>query len=185
MLDEIACLTSNASVSSSPAKIVLKLSGASSVNRNMANTICVSPVTGTEPTRPGNIIIRILTSCTKKDFSNVLSKSAIEGLAEADSFELVREVQEFFADYSPILPYLFSLNHTPSEKEPLYGSSSTTWNTDALKSSVHGLAAVLLSLKKKPLIRFERMSPMARRLGSEVKVSSNSSVSLCTSSLLL
>ncbi|KAF8322629.1 Sec1-domain-containing protein [Clavulina sp. PMI_390] len=102
-------------------------------------------------------------------FSNVLSKSVIEGLAEADTFELVREVQEFFADYSPILPYLFSLNHTPSEKEPLYGSSSTSWSTDALRSTVHSISAVLLSLKKKPLIRYERMSPMAKRLGSEVK----------------
>jgi hypothetical protein len=104
-----------------------------------------------------------------KDFSNVLSKSAIERLAEADSYELVREVQEFFADYSPILPYLFSLNHIPTEIAPLYGSSSSTWDSDALKRSVNGLAAVLLSLKKKPLIRYERTSPMARRLGNEVK----------------
>jgi len=109
-------------------------------------------------------------SCTKKDFSNILSKAAIESLAEADTYELVREVQEFFADYSPVLPYLFSLNHAPSEKEPLYGSTPSSWNPDALKQSIHGVAAVLLSLKKKPLIRYERTSPMARKLGSEIKV---------------
>ncbi|KAF9514609.1 hypothetical protein BS47DRAFT_1294910 [Hydnum rufescens UP504] len=102
-------------------------------------------------------------------FSNVLSKSSIEQLAEADSYELVREIQEFFADYSPLLPYLFSLNHIPSPNAPLYGSSSTSWDPEALKRSVHGIAAVLLSLKKKPVIRYERMSVMARKLGSEIK----------------
>lgn len=33
---------------------------------------------------------------------------------------------------------------------------------------VQGLVALLLSLKKKPLIRYERMSQMAKKLGQEV-----------------
>ncbi|KAG8957908.1 vacuolar protein sorting-associated protein 45 [Tulasnella sp. 408] len=102
-------------------------------------------------------------------FSNVLTKRAIERLAEADSYEVVHEVQEFFADYAPILPSLFSLNHVPSATHPLYGSSSSTWNQDALTRSAQGLMAILLSLKKKPIIRYEKMSAMARKLGSEVQ----------------
>ncbi|KAG8944244.1 vacuolar protein sorting-associated protein 45 [Tulasnella sp. 424] len=102
-------------------------------------------------------------------FSNVLTKRAIERLAEADSYEVVHEVQEFFADYAPILPSLFSLNHVPSATLPLYGSSSSTWNQDALTRSAQGLMAILLSLKKKPIIRYEKMSAMARKLGSEVQ----------------
>ncbi|KAG8993079.1 vacuolar protein sorting-associated protein 45 [Tulasnella sp. JGI-2019a] len=102
-------------------------------------------------------------------FSNVLTKRAIERLAEADSYELVKEVQEFFADYAPVLPYLFSLNYLPSEAVPLYGSAPNTWNADALQRSAQGLAAVLLSLKKKPVIRYEKMSGMARKLGAEVQ----------------
>ena len=112
----------------------------------------------------------MILSRAKEDFSNVLSKSSIERLAEADSYELVHEVQEFFADYSPLLPYLFSLNHIPSSSAPLHGSTLTSWDAEALKRSVHGIAAVLLSLKKKPVIRYERMSIMARKLGSEIKV---------------
>ena len=33
------------------------------------------------------------------DFSNVLSKGQIEEMAEADELEVVKEVQEYFADY--------------------------------------------------------------------------------------
>ncbi|KAJ3834993.1 Sec1 family-domain-containing protein [Lentinula raphanica] len=102
-------------------------------------------------------------------FSNILTKSIIERLAEADEYEVVREVQEYFADYAPLLPSLFSLNHTPSSSKPLYGSSPNTWNADALERSVQGITAVLLSLKKKPLIRYEKMSGMAKKLAAEIQ----------------
>ncbi|OCB84973.1 vacuolar protein sorting-associated protein 45 [Sanghuangporus baumii] len=101
-------------------------------------------------------------------FSNILTKTAIERLAEADEYEVVREVQEYFADYAPLLPALFSLNHTPSSAHPLYGSNPSSWSPEALERSVQGLIAVLLSLKKKPVIRYERMSEMAKKLGVEI-----------------
>lgn len=121
------------------------------------------------------------------DFSNILSKGVIERLAEVDEYEVVREIQvrslkypplshfnpqeqEYFADYTPILPGVFSLNHTPSVKQPLYGSSPSIWAPEALEAHVKGILAVLLSLKKKPIIRYERMSPMAKKLGTEIQV---------------
>lgn len=125
---------------------------------------------------------------TSLDFSNVLSKTVIERLAEADEYEVVREVQvlsqlfihypltnciqEYFADYAPLLPCLFSLNHTPSASNPLYGSSPSTWNPKALERSVQGITSVLLSLRKKPIIRYEKMSAMAKKLATEVHASS-------------
>ncbi|KAJ3901024.1 Sec1 family-domain-containing protein [Lentinula edodes] len=102
-------------------------------------------------------------------FSNILSKSVIERLAEADEYEVVREVQEYFADYAPLLPSLFSLNHIPSSSKPIYGTSPNTWNSDALERSVQGITAVLLSLKKRPLIRYEKMSGMAKKLAAEIQ----------------
>ncbi|KAI0726478.1 vacuolar protein sorting-associated protein 45 [Fomitopsis betulina] len=102
-------------------------------------------------------------------FSNILSKTTIERLADADEYELVREVQEYFADYAPILPSLFSLNHTPTASCPLYGSSPNSWDPKALERAVQGVTAVLLSLKKKPVIRYERSSPMAKKLGVEIQ----------------
>ncbi|KAI9059274.1 Sec1-like protein [Trametes sanguinea] len=102
-------------------------------------------------------------------FSNILSKTAIERLADVDEFEVVREVQEYFADYAPILPCLFSLNHTPNAQRPLYGNSPNAWDAKALERAVQGVTAVLLSLKKKPVIRYEKSSPMAKKLGVEIQ----------------
>ena len=87
-------------------------------------------------------------------------------------------LKEFFADYAPLLPCLFSLNHVPSQTQLLYGSNYNTWDPMALEASVQGLIAVLLSLRKKPIIRYERMSVMAKKLGAQVHVSPQSFV-LC------
>ncbi|KAF8272169.1 Sec1-like protein [Lactarius quietus] len=103
----------------------------------------------------------------EENFSNILSKTSIECLADADEYEAVREVQEYFADYAPLLPCLFTLNYTPSLATPLYGSSPSTWDAKALERHVQGLVAVMLSLKKRPVIRYEKMSGMARKLAVE------------------
>lgn len=163
-------------------------------------------------------LLGVLTRSMSPDFSNVLKKSEIERLAEADEHEVVREVQvglssslqslgteaknraqEYFADYAPITTSHFSLNINPSPPSSipttttlsslmdrpgpstrrgadrytaLYGDSPSAWNTttDALESHVQGLMALLLSLKKKPVIRYERMSGMGRKLGQELLV---------------
>lgn len=91
-------------------------------------------------------------------------------MADIDEFEVVREVQEYFADYAPLLPCLFSLNHTPTAEKPLYGSSPNVWDFLALERTVQGIMAVLLSLKKKPVIRYEKISGMAKKLASEVQL---------------
>lgn len=80
-------------------------------------------------------------------------------------------LQEYFADYAPLLPCLFSLNYLPTANKPLYGSSPNSWDNAALEHHVQRILAVLLSLKKKPVIRYEKMSGMARKLANEVQVS--------------
>ena len=87
---------------------------------------------------------------------------------------LMRTLKEYFADYAPVLPSLFSLNHAPSTSRPLYGNSANSWDPAALDRAVQGVTAVLLSLKKKPIIRYEKSSPMAKKLGVEVQVSTDS-----------
>ena len=84
---------------------------------------------------------------------------------------VLTSLQEYFADYAPLLPCLFSLNHLPTVNRPLYGSSPNSWDNTALEHSIQGIIAVLLSLKKKPAIRYEKMSNMARKLANEVQVS--------------
>lgn len=105
-------------------------------------------------------------------FTNVLDKSDIELLAEADEHEVVKEIQEYFADYLPINPALFSLSPTSAtaQSPPLspWAANPHEWDKVALDRHVQGLMAVLLSLKKKPVVRYERMSPLAKKLGEEI-----------------
>lgn len=95
-------------------------------------------------------------------FSNVISKQDVKILAEADDQEAVREVQEFYGDYVAISPHLTSLN--------IVGCCENgNWVNSALQRTIHGLTALLLSLKKCPIIRYQNSSDMARRLAENVR----------------
>lgn len=103
-------------------------------------------------------------------FSNVVKKSTLERLAEADDHEVVKLVHEHFLDYVVINPDLFSLNMSlPIHR--LWSGNPDTWNTDSLQRATEGILAVLLSLKKKPLIRYQKTSPLAKKLAAEVRYS--------------
>ncbi|XP_048381658.1 vacuolar protein sorting-associated protein 45 [Stegostoma tigrinum] len=95
-------------------------------------------------------------------FSNVISKSDVKSLAEADEQEVVSEVQEFYGDFIAVSPHVFSLNLTGC-------AQSRNWNPAHLARSTQGLTAVLLSLKKCPMIRYQLSSDMAKRLAESVK----------------
>ncbi|KAJ2616782.1 vacuolar protein sorting-associated protein 45 [Coemansia sp. RSA 1365] len=100
-------------------------------------------------------------------FSNILKKSMIELLAENDESEVVQELQEFYADFYALTPCLFHIGLTPST-HPLFAEGHS-WNPGALNRTVQGLSALLLSLKKRPNIRYERNSGMALKLGRELE----------------
>ncbi|KAK3494509.1 vacuolar protein sorting-associated protein 45 [Neurospora hispaniola] len=101
-------------------------------------------------------------------FSNIVKKSALERLAEADDHEVVKVVQEYFMDYIVINTDLFSLNMSlPMNR--IWSGNPDTWNTDSLQRCTEGVISVLLSLKKKPLIRYQKSSPLAKKLASEVR----------------
>nr|CAH0100089.1 unnamed protein product [Daphnia galeata] len=95
-------------------------------------------------------------------FSGIISKAAIKVLAESDEQEVVREIQEFYADFFAIGPHLFSLNL----EKPIHGME---WNPSSLQRSVQGVLSVLLSLKKNPIIRYQHFSPLARRLAESIR----------------
>ncbi|KAI9718947.1 MAG: hypothetical protein M1812_003832 [Candelaria pacifica] len=101
-------------------------------------------------------------------FTNVIRKSSLERLAEADDHEVVRAVQECFADYLVINPDLLTFNiGFPVQR--IWSSSPDLWNTDALHRCTEGIVALLLSLKKKPLIRYEKNSLLVKKLATEVR----------------
>jgi vacuolar protein sorting-associated protein 45 len=98
----------------------------------------------------------------------VIRKSSLERLAEADDNEVVKAVQEHFADYLVVNPDFATLN-LGYPKQRIWASSPDMWNGDALQRCTEGILALLLSLKKKPLIRYEKNSLMAKKLATEVR----------------
>jgi hypothetical protein len=108
-------------------------------------------------------------------FSNIVKKSSLERMAEADDHEVVKVVQEFYADYLAITKDLFSLSFG-REIQSIIGTERDAWNGDAFDKATEGVIALLLSLKKRPLIRYERNSAMAKKLGTELQVSTPPSV---------
>ncbi|KAB1260790.1 Vacuolar protein sorting-associated protein 45 [Camelus dromedarius] len=102
------------------------------------------------------------THMSVSDFSNVISKSDVKSLAEADEQEVVAEVQEFYGDYIAVNPHLFSLNI-------LGCCQGRNWDPAQLSRTTQGLTALLLSLKKCPMIRYQLSSEAAKRLAECVK----------------
>jgi hypothetical protein len=51
----------------------------------------------------------------------------------------------------------------------IWSSSPDLWDSDALQRSTDGVIALLLSLKKKPLIRYAKNSLLAKKLATEVR----------------
>ena len=80
----------------------------------------------------------------------------------------MRSVQEHFADYIVVNPDLFALNIC-FPKQRLWSNGPDLWNPDSLQRATDGVVAALLSLKKKPLIRYEKNSLMAKKLATEVR----------------
>jgi len=87
----------------------------------------------------------------------------IKSLADSDEQEVVREVQEFFADYLAVNQHVFSLNIAKC-------GIGFKWSEPYLKRSAQGIISVLLSLKKSPLIRYQNSSDMCKKLAESVRV---------------
>ncbi|EAS37305.1 vacuolar protein sorting-associated protein 45 [Coccidioides immitis RS] len=101
-------------------------------------------------------------------FSNIVRKSSLERLAEADDHEVVKAVQEYFADFLVINPDLCSLN-IGFPKQRTWSHTPDMWNSDALQRTTEGVIALLLSLKLKPLLRYEKNSLIAKKLATEIR----------------
>ncbi|OWT42189.1 hypothetical protein C362_00561 [Cryptococcus neoformans Bt1] len=108
-------------------------------------------------------------------FSNILSKSQIEEMASVDELEVVKEVQEYFADYLAHYPSHWSLTQAAladggdgPPNPPIYLPLPLHLPPPTLNSHLSTILSVLLSLKKRPVIRWERMSQAGRMLAQAV-----------------
>ncbi|CAJ2667580.1 vacuolar sorting-associated protein 45 [Trifolium pratense] len=100
-------------------------------------------------------------------FSNIMKDHHIHLLADSDEQEVVQQVQEFYADYVAIDPYHFTF-HMPSNYiymlPAVVDPSAVQHFSDRV---VEGLAAVFLTLKRRPVIRYQRTSDIAKRIAQE------------------
>jgi vacuolar protein sorting-associated protein 45 len=98
----------------------------------------------------------------------VVKKSYLERLAESDDHEIVTKVQEMFCDYLIINSDLYTFNLQSPSYRIFSDSSPDSWAGESLNRSVEGLIALLLSMKQKPLIRYDRNSGMAKKFANEL-----------------
>ena len=101
-------------------------------------------------------------------FTNIVTQDNLRKLADADHLQVVKQVQEFYADYYAVNPELFSLNLSGSLSLSRPRSSYSVHETSALGRSMQGLLAVLLSLKMKPYVRFQSSSEAAQMVAREI-----------------
>ncbi|KAJ3436652.1 vacuolar protein sorting-associated protein [Anaeramoeba flamelloides] len=97
-------------------------------------------------------------------FSNTLYETYLTGLAKSDKLGVVRQVHEFYADYYVINKDLFefSMPNISNLIEP-------KWDTQLFDRITSGLISVCLSLKKKPIIRYQADMPLTERIAKKVK----------------
>ena len=100
-------------------------------------------------------------------FSNIVSHDILKSLGKADVQELVRQVQEYYADFMAINEDLYHLGLQGSLS---LSSVSRNLNTVSLfDKNVCGILSCLLAFKKKPSqIRHQGTSELARRIASDV-----------------
>mmetsp|Transcript_8333 Transcript_8333/g.13509 ORF Transcript_8333/g.13509 Transcript_8333/m.13509 type:complete len:580 (-) Transcript_8333:67-1806(-) len=100
-------------------------------------------------------------------FSNVVPQDLLQQLAEADEHEVVRQVQEYYADFVAVNEDLVTLNQRHA-LTLLQETASVSGETQ-LSQNVAAVLSLLLALKKKPSqIRFPARSGACRQAAAEV-----------------
>eukprot|EP00002_Diphylleia_rotans_P018419 TRINITY_DN3567_c0_g3_i7.p1 TRINITY_DN3567_c0_g3~~TRINITY_DN3567_c0_g3_i7.p1 ORF type:complete len:549 (-),score=130.31 TRINITY_DN3567_c0_g3_i7:1374-3020(-) len=96
-------------------------------------------------------------------FTNALEHRKLQDLAESDSHEVIRQVQEFFCDFYPVSPDLFSLN-IPT----CITHNDAAQDVRIIARICDGIGSSILAFKRKPSIRYSRTSELAERVAREL-----------------
>ncbi|XP_078431252.1 vacuolar protein sorting 45 [Wolffia australiana] len=100
-------------------------------------------------------------------FSNILKTNQIQVLADSDEHEVVQQVQEFYADFCAADPYHFSLNVKLNHIYMLPAVLDPHGSQNFCDRSVDGISALFLALKRRPVIRYQHSSDIAKRIAQE------------------
>lgn len=137
--------------------------------------------------------------CALAVFSSVLKIPQIQILADSDEQEVVQQVQvnvpydsfaysndnlrmlrmtlacilvfqEFYADFCAIDPYHFTLNIQNNHMYMLPTVVDPPGMQSFCDRAVDGIASVFLAFKRRPVIRYQRTSDVAKRIAQETAV---------------
>ncbi|KAH9757438.1 vacuolar protein sorting-associated protein 45-like [Citrus sinensis] len=97
----------------------------------------------------------------------MLKDTQIHILADSDEQEVVQQVQEFYADFVAVEPYHFTLNIPSNHLYMLPAVVDPSSLQHFCDRVVDGIAAVFLALKRRPVIRYQRTSDIAKRIAQE------------------
>ncbi|XP_009360738.2 vacuolar protein sorting-associated protein 45 homolog isoform X1 [Pyrus x bretschneideri] len=100
-------------------------------------------------------------------FSNILKDTQIHILADSDEHEVVQQLQELYADFVATDPYHFTLNMPSNHMYMLPAVVDHSNLQRFCDRVVDGIAAVFLALKRRPVIRYQRTSDIAKRIAQE------------------
>ncbi|KAA8546526.1 hypothetical protein F0562_002735 [Nyssa sinensis] len=100
-------------------------------------------------------------------FSNLLKDTQLHILADSDEHEVVQQVQEFYADFVANDPYHFSLNIPSNYMYMLPAVVDPSNLQHFCDRVVDGIAAIFLALKRRPVVRYQRTSDIAKRIAQE------------------
>ena len=101
-------------------------------------------------------------------FSNIVPNDILTKLGRADEYEVVKQVQEYYADYLAVNDDFFQLGIDNS----LVLSSKairTLESGNIFDRNLNGILSLFLSIKKKPSqIRYQAASEICRRMATEI-----------------
>lgn len=101
-------------------------------------------------------------------FSNIVPTDQLEQLAKADQHDLVRQVQEIYCDFHMVDETLFS---TELYNTRCLNAPADQWGREEdrlFERSLQSVLASLLAVKKRPIIRYERESQIAKKMAISV-----------------
>lgn len=107
------------------------------------------------------ILIKILNQALDMIISFLLSRNMIAVLI----------LQEFYADFVAIDPFHFTLNMPSNHIYMLPAVVDPSGLQHYCDRVVDGIGAIFLALKRRPVIRYQRTSDIAKRIAQETAVS--------------
>lgn len=98
-------------------------------------------------------------------WTNLIAKSDVKRLAEADEHETVREIAEVFTDFIPINPHTFVTNIPHG---PIMSTHLDLLNDETAINIGSAIRSYLLAVKKCPLIRYPEGSSFCKKLADRL-----------------